>query len=252
MLKFTEYLLNEKLITFENKRPDYNTIVIMAGGAGSGKGFVLKKLLGVSGKVIDTDRLKDFIVKSQAIKSKLKSIGRDLETIDFKNPDDVSLLHNIVDQLGIKDKVISTILSSATQSTNKPNIIFDITLKSKSSLIDIIKSVTAVGYKPENIHIVWVLTNKEDALQNNAQRDRVVDPEIVSAIHDDVATSIKNIMSDSKFQNLGTFTIVLNGGDQKIKADKGVVKQVNKLQGKIKDGLTPKMLDLIRTQIPSF
>lgn len=44
--------LQEALITFRGKAyPKFGTVVIMAGGAGSGKGFVLEKLVGVEGKV---------------------------------------------------------------------------------------------------------------------------------------------------------------------------------------------------------
>lgn len=43
---FREYLNNlgmicEKVITLGDKRPKYNNVIIMAGGAGSGKSFVI-------------------------------------------------------------------------------------------------------------------------------------------------------------------------------------------------------------------
>ena len=49
----------EKLITFGGKAyPKYGHIVLMAGGAGSGKGFILSNLVGLEGKVFDVDELK--------------------------------------------------------------------------------------------------------------------------------------------------------------------------------------------------
>ena len=38
--EITEDILNEKLITYGNRKP-YGQIVFMAGGAGSGKGFAI-------------------------------------------------------------------------------------------------------------------------------------------------------------------------------------------------------------------
>jgi hypothetical protein len=50
--------LLEKLITFGGQAyPKFGNIIIMAGGAGSGKGFVLGTLVGAEGKVFDVDEL---------------------------------------------------------------------------------------------------------------------------------------------------------------------------------------------------
>ena len=50
MLSFNDHKfgnLTEKLITFANKAyPKFGNVIIMAGGAGSGKGFVKDKLVG--------------------------------------------------------------------------------------------------------------------------------------------------------------------------------------------------------------
>jgi hypothetical protein len=56
-MKFKSYI-NEALITLANKRPKYNNIVILAGGAGSGKGFINTNLLGIEGKTFDVDEIK--------------------------------------------------------------------------------------------------------------------------------------------------------------------------------------------------
>ncbi len=64
--QFSEKLLNhevegqidEALITFGGKAyPKFGQVVILAGGAGSGKGFVNSNLLGIDGKVFDVDAL---------------------------------------------------------------------------------------------------------------------------------------------------------------------------------------------------
>lgn len=57
MISFKRFL-NEALITFNKKAyPKFGQVVIMAGGAGSGKGFVKDKLVGVEGMVFDVDEL---------------------------------------------------------------------------------------------------------------------------------------------------------------------------------------------------
>jgi ABC-type uncharacterized transport system YnjBCD ATPase subunit len=64
--------LMEKLITFGGKAyPKYGNIVVMAGGAGSGKGFILSNLVGVEGKVFDVDELKTLASKTPAIKKRV-------------------------------------------------------------------------------------------------------------------------------------------------------------------------------------
>ena len=44
--------------------PKFGNIVILAGGSGSGKGFVKDKLLLMDGKTFDIDSLKGLIVQS--------------------------------------------------------------------------------------------------------------------------------------------------------------------------------------------
>ena len=64
-------LLIEKLIQFNQGR-QYGQIVFLAGGAGSGKGFVKDKLLGVEGMVFDVDAMKTLAMKSPKINQKVK------------------------------------------------------------------------------------------------------------------------------------------------------------------------------------
>jgi len=59
MNTFNKYI-NEKLITLGN-RPKFEQVVILAGGAGSGKGFVTNNILGIEGNVIDVDKIKKLL-----------------------------------------------------------------------------------------------------------------------------------------------------------------------------------------------
>ena len=58
MMKFSEFL-SEALMTFgPGAYPKFGNVVILAGGAGSGKGMQKDKLLGINGVNLDVDAIK--------------------------------------------------------------------------------------------------------------------------------------------------------------------------------------------------
>lgn len=188
--------LLEKLLTFGGSRPRYDNVVIMIGGAASGKGFVLQNLVGIEGRVFDVDALKTLSMKSELIKNKiLTDTGVDISTLNLKNPDDVAFLHQNISDLGIHDKRINTQLASIVGGKNKPNLIFDVTMTSLRKLEDISYRVTRLGYKKENIHIVWVVNDIDTAIEQNNSRDRSVPIDILKSTHSGVANNVKNILN---------------------------------------------------------
>jgi len=84
MLGFKEFLL-EKLVTFGNKAyPKFGNIVILAGGAGSGKGFVSSNLLGIEGITFDVDKLKEMSQGSTKFAAEVKrQTGIDIKKLNF-------------------------------------------------------------------------------------------------------------------------------------------------------------------------
>lgn len=80
----------------------------------------------------------------------------------------------------------------------RPNLIFDTTLKSLAKLREISTLCQAAGYKPENIHIVWVLQRLEMALANNKSRGRQVPEEIAAEIHESVARTMGAVFAMGK------------------------------------------------------
>lgn len=194
--------LEEKLITFGGKAyPNFGTVVIMAGGAGSGKGFVKDNLVGVEGKVFDVDELKKIASKAPLIKKRVKDeFGVDLEDLskNLKDPDNVSKLHEIIgDALDIPDarfkRFITSVLSAAPD--RKPNIIFDVTLKDLRKLEKLTRQAASLGYSKENIHIVWVVNDIEVALDQNAKRDRTVRADILVNTHRGAAATMADIIN---------------------------------------------------------
>lgn len=195
----SEELLNEALITLANKSyPKFGNIVIMAGGAGSGKGFVASNLLGMEGKTFDVDALKTLAMKAPKINAAVKKeFGVELNKMNLKRGEDVAKLHEIVgDALALPKKSESAFMASvlAGDPRRRPNIIFDVTLKDLQKLMKITRMVSELGYDKKLIHIVWVVNDIEVAKQQNKARDRVVPEKILINTHRGVSMTMKDII----------------------------------------------------------
>ncbi|URP85977.1 hypothetical protein ECF1_0025 [Enterobacter phage EC-F1] len=224
--------LDEALITFGGKAyPKFGQVVILAGGAGSGKGFTLEKLLGIEGITLDVDALKKLVMGSTKLAAEIKAkTGHDVKTMNLKNPDNVATLHHVIaDVFNVSNKNQARVYAgiAAAPEDRKPNLIFDVTLKSMSKLASIARDVETLGYKKENIHIVWVMNDVHIAMQQNLKRDRVVPKEILMDTHEGAALTMAKIlnMGDSLKQYMdGDIWISFNkvGIDSEIKkSDKG-------------------------------
>ena len=213
-------LVNEVLIQFGGKKQtQFGQVVIMAGGAGSGKGFVLDNLVDVQGRIFDVDAMKKLASKAPGLVQRIeKEFGTDISKLNLKVPENVSRLHSIIDNLEIDKSLKRSFFNSVmlADPSRKPNIIFDVTLKSLSKLVAINEMVTALGYQKQNIHIVWVLNDLNVALSQNAQRDRVVPEDILKDTHDLVSREMSKIMkgkTDARKYMDGVFVIVPNQKD---------------------------------------
>ncbi|UQJ94981.1 hypothetical protein IANJMKHF_00075 [Klebsiella phage CPRSA] len=83
----------------------------------------------------------------------------------------------------------------AAPEDRKPNLIFDVTLKGMSKLASIARDVETLGYKKENVHIVWVMNDVHIAMQQNQKRDRVVPKEILMDTHEGAALTMAKILN---------------------------------------------------------
>ena len=198
-------VLLEKLITFGGQAyPKFGNIVIMAGGAGSGKGFVKDKLVGIEGKVFDVDELKTLASKTPAIRKRVKDeFGVDLADLasNLKNPENVAKLHEIIgDAMNLPDKRMQTFYTSVLTAADdrKPNIIFDVTLKDLRKLEKLTRQVSTIGYAKENIHIVWVVNDIEVAKKQNLERDRTVPVEILVNTHRGASQTMLDVINMGK------------------------------------------------------
>ena len=223
-------VLLEKLITFGGQAyPKFGNVVIMAGGAGSGKGFVKDNLVGVEGFTFDVDKLKTLAAKTSIIAKRVKAeMGVDLEDLaaNLKNSDNVTKLHEIIgDALKLDDRRLKALYTSilSADPARKPNIIFDVTLKDLRKLEKLTRQAMSLGYDKKNIHIVWVVNDIEVALDQNDTRDRVVKPEILIGTHRGAAATMADII------NMGSRLNTYMDGDivfafNKVKVDSNLAK----------------------------
>lgn len=198
-MRFNE-ILDEKLMTFgPSAYPKFGHVVIIAGGAGSGKGFQIDKLLGIQGKTFDVDALKKLASKAPNFAARVKQeTGVELSGIDLRQPDNVAKIHELLaDVYGITKKHQATAFASivAASPERKPNLIFDVTLKDMAKLASISRNVSQLGYSKQNVHIVWVVNDVEVAMQQNQTRDRVVPKEILMTTHEGAALTMRKILN---------------------------------------------------------
>lgn len=177
-------IINEdKMISFNGEiSPKYGWCVIMGGGSGSGKGNVIKNVLGIKAKIFDVDAIKELYAK--VVKDDRYELSRRAQKkdFDFKNPEDVSYLHMATKKYGKEQRQYFT-RGRSDDATRLPNIIFDITAKEREDFDNIVDLIGDMGYK---ICFVWVVTNREEAMVRNLMRDRVVSDEIFHKIHNQV------------------------------------------------------------------
>lgn len=273
MLSYLEFI-EEKLITFGGRSyPKFNNVVILAGGSASGKDFQLEKLVGIEGRVLDVDKLKKMTTKLPRFVAKVKKeTGYEIDKFDMRKPDNVYKLHEILEDVyDLPDKESKTLFSSilAASEHRKPNLIFNVTLKSIPKLQSISRNVQELGYDKKNIHIVWVVQDVEVAKEQNLdiRRGRIVPEEILINTHEGVALTFKKILDmGDKIKDYLDGDIYLSFNkpvvDTKMKvSDKGgqYMEQANyikiKKQGErqISSGkLTPKIYNKIKSYTPKI
>lgn len=200
-MNFREFQqLDEALITFGNKAyPKFNQVVILAGGAGSGKGFISGKLMGIEGQTLDVDHLKELAMASIKLAGRIKDeTGQDINKFDLKNPENVSKIHALLSGKGgiIKsnEKRIFTSVALAAPD-RKPNLIFDVTLKDMKKVVSISRQVEMLGYEKENVHLVWMMNDINVAMKQNKQRSRVVPEDILISTHEGAHMTIKKLLA---------------------------------------------------------
>ena len=236
MLKFKEIQrLNEAGLSLNGKAyPKFNNVLIAAGGAGSGKGFVLNNVLLFKGKTFDVDALKTNILRfgskeESKIWQEFKKFAEkegyvktNLNDLNLENSKDVSILHEFSKAMGYDDKFKELFFKVSRESKNKPNVIFDVTLKDIKAIDEINNYIKLGKYDNKNVHLVWILNSFDIALKQNNQRERQVSLEIMTKTHEGAALTMREILENSeKYRDVidGDIWIVPN----QVKVDSSVI-----------------------------
>jgi len=202
-------MLAEKLLII-GKGKKYGQVVFLAGGAGSGKGFSTTHFMeGDKFKVRDVDEWKKAFLRIAELQKKWPEI----QGLDLNRPKDVFALHKFVKSKGIKEKTLDLLLNDAKQS-HLPNIIFDVTLKDKNDITDIIPHLVESGYDAKSINIVWVLTDYSVAIQQNRdpKRGRVVPEDIMLQTHEGAAKTVWSFIKKGTPKGVNGGVYIILGG----------------------------------------
>ena len=250
--EFKEYLgmLEEQALKFGGQvNPKFGQIVFLVGGAGSGKGKIGTDMVALDKKVLDVDELKKDICQKGWLNDTIRKtygkavaeLGLDMDAFlnkmaNLKDTTLVSKLHALVKEMNLDKKVKGNIvrLRDDIDNARLPNILFDVTFKDlKKGLRDVEKCLS-IGYKPENIHVVWVLNSVENARVNNASRARTVSDDILVDTAIGSAKTMKALMSSPEIQTKmnGDWYVVFNLWNDKLKKNtdirmKGIETTVN-------------------------
>lgn len=268
-------LISEAMIMLTNaSKANFGNVVVLAGGSGSGKGWVLDNLIQIEGKVLDVDALKTAAMKSKLITNRVRDeFGVELTKLNLKNTDDVARLHLIInDAINLPDRkqqaLFASILTAAPD--RKPNLIFDVTLKDLQKLQNISIYARDLGYDQKNIHIVWVCNDITVASEQNQKRSRTVPEEILINTHKGVSMTMKDIlgMGDKlksymdgavviAFNKAGIDTKVVSGGTNAKGKKVSYIEKANYVFAKkpgqaatAPDNLAEEVLAKIRSYVP--
>ena len=212
MKSFKSYLEEKQIIPGRGKK--YGQAILLAGGAGSGKSFAVSQFIdSAQYKVINPDdvltmavRLADQEKAFHNLKGKNLSKGEDLAQVY----QDVVVDRRVTSR---KNKVFLQNLNPE----RLPNIILDRTFSRDSEFKTWATKLRNAGYKPENIHIVWVLTDLEIALAQNIKRgqkgQRAVPNMILIGTHKGAKKSMTDyIYGRSKGASINGDVYVVFGG----------------------------------------
>ena len=179
MQSLVNYILEKQSINFGSAKSNYGQCIILAGGPGSGKGYVKEHRILADFKSVDVDELKKMYIKLQKA-GKIK----DDEQYDLGNEEDVSKLHMKVKERGWKNKQREHFWNDHKAHANGahlPNILWDMVSDDIKDIEEILKYAKPIGY---NVTIVWVCCNMDTAREGNAKRDRRVSDAVIKKGHE--------------------------------------------------------------------
>jgi cytidylate kinase len=180
MISFAKFLTEAKVNLGGGAK--YGQIILLMGGAGSGKSTATRKYVNTRGyKVI--------------------------------NPDDIT-------KIGKKKLDLMMASIKLAPADKKPNLVLDRTFSHPREIERVVPDLIDAGYKPKNIHIVFVMTDVEIAVERNRSRDRTIPDEVVMRTNRGARINFYRLFfkgSEATALVDGDYYVVINRGAEIVK-----------------------------------
>lgn len=213
MKTFKKYLDEALVIVGKKAYPKFGNVVILAGGAGSGKGFVTSNLIAIDAHVFNVDDVKQLILKVPKLRQSLKDVfikqkeSGKLDVIPdidnkkvrdnlLRDPKMTSALHLAAKNINLPKRIEDRFFVGMMDkdSSRRPNIIYDVTMKDITKLHNISTKLTTHGYDKKNIHIIWVVNEVKVAMEQNRKRPRIVPEDILIDTHEGASRTMAELI----------------------------------------------------------
>jgi len=169
----------------------YGNVIFLAGGAGSGKSTAIRKFVDLSNyKIINPD---DF--KERAVRGAKKGIMsfRQFRSLDPNSPEGSSEIHKKFFDKGSGLRRAASVLDDPSRS-ELPNYLFDRTFSHAKEFKRMATRMLRLGYKPQNMHIVFVDTPVERAIMQNRMRTRTLPDEVIRASNEGARANVRDFL----------------------------------------------------------
>tara|TARA_Y100000004_G_scaffold12634_1_gene13537 strand:+ start:5073 stop:5786 length:714 start_codon:yes stop_codon:yes gene_type:complete len=174
-MKSFKNFLNEMWIS-PNNGAKYGQVIFLVGGAASGKSTAIKKFIDDRMyRVLNPDDVKKLVARAA---EKGMPAFADVKDVDPNSPEGSQRLHNFAFKTKITSKR-SKLLTVPQGRSVLPNLLFDRTFSFMGEFKKISQSLVRAGYKPNDIHTVFVFTDVDVALKRNKERTRTLPDEVI-------------------------------------------------------------------------
>ena len=199
---------------------NYGQVVLLMGGAGSGKSTATRRFVNTRGyKVINPDDIKELIVRAA---DRGVPEFAEMKGIDPFSREGSQIVHRYLIKTKLGKKRMDLMMASIklAPADKKPNLVLDRTFSHPREIERVIPDLIEAGYKPQNIHIVFVMTDVEIAVERNRSRDRTIPDEVVMRTNRGARINFYRLFfkgSEATALVDGCYYVVINRGAEIVK-----------------------------------
>ena len=220
MQSFKQHL-NEIHIS-PHKGAKYGQVIFLVGGAGSGKSTATRKFINTTNyKILNPDNLKGLLIK--AANKGMKSF-KGVKGVNPNTPSGAKRVHQFMRDRKLGSKRGRTMMKGLKSNNpkNLPNLLFDRTFSFAGEFRKISQNLIASGYRSENIHVVYVMTDVEMALKRNKTRSRTLKKDVVVATNKGAMKEFTKLFFNRAKGAVanGDYYIIINRGESAIQVKK--------------------------------